>query len=377
MRRFQQPLLERDLEKKLVFLVGPRQVGKTWLAHQIGEGFDRTTYLNYDRFEDRKIIKSESWLPDTQLLILDELHKMAGWKRFLKGVYDTRPPAMRILVTGSARLDAFRQTGDSMAGRFFSHRLMPFSPAALVGTELEGDLDRLLERGGFPEPLLAEDPTDAARWRLQYVDGLIREDVLDFERIHDLGAMRTLVDLLRTRVGSPLSYASIARDLGVAPNTVKKYVHVLEALYIVFRVAPHSRNVARSLLKAPKLYFFDSGLVTGAGARLENLTAVALYDHALGRVDRGGVRAELRYLRTKTGREVDFCLVEEGSPRLLVEVKNRESTIEPSLAFFAEALDAPAVQAVRHLMRERMEGSVAVRRLDRFLAELRLPHTTR
>ena len=124
---------------------------------------------------------------------------------------------MRILVTGSARLDAFRQGGDSLAGRFFAHRLLPLSLSELKGTEFEGSMDRLMERGGFPEPFLCEDAIEADRWRMQYTDGLIREDILDFERVHDLRAMQMVVELLRRSVGSPVSYASMARDVGASP----------------------------------------------------------------------------------------------------------------------------------------------------------------
>ena len=204
MKRFQKQYIENDLKKKMVFITGPRQVGKTWLARDIGGSFSRCVYLNYDSAGDRDIIKSEAWLPDTELLIFDELHKMKGWKNYLKGVYDTRPEKMKILVTGSARLEAFRQSGDSLAGRFFRHRLLPVTPgeATCVGESIEPSF--FLTRGGFPEPLLAADDMDADRWRMQYIDGLIRTDILDFERIHDFRAIRLIFDLLRSRTGSPV-----------------------------------------------------------------------------------------------------------------------------------------------------------------------------
>jgi predicted AAA+ superfamily ATPase len=371
MRRTQEELVLRDLEKKMVFVVGPRQVGKTWMALRIGESFQKTAYLNYDRLEDRGIIKDEAWLPDTQLLILDELHKMPGWKRFIKGVYDTRDEGLRILVTGSARLDTFRRGGDSLAGRYFSHRLLPFSLAELKGTEFAGAIDRLMERGGFPEPFLAEGVVDGDRWRLQYVDGLIREDILDFERIHDLRTMQLVLEMLRQSVGSPVSYASIARDVGAAPNTVKKYIQILESLFIVFRVTPQSRNIARSLLKEPKIYFYDTGMVKDdSGARFENLVAVSLLKHVLGMTDTLGKRHELKYLRTKEGREVDFCLVREGVPVSMVEAKLADPHLSGSLAGFHAKYSIPAVQVVRRLKRERVEAGVEIRSAPAFLEGL-------
>lgn len=371
MRRLQEALIRKDLEKKMVFIVGPRQVGKTWLAREIGASFSRTVYLNYDRLEDRRIIREEGWLEDTRLLVLDELHKMDGWKNHLKGIFDTRPPGMRILVTGSARLDTFRRGGDSLAGRYFAHRLLPFSLAELAGTEHEGGIDRLLGRGGFAEPFLAEDAVDADRWRLQYTDGLVRQDILDFERIHDLRAMELIVELLRRGVGSPVSYASLARDAGIAPNTAKKYVQILEALFVVFRVVPHARNIGRSLLKEPKLYFFDTGqLPDDPGARFENLVALSLLEHALHRTDALGKRCELRCLRTKEGREVDFCLVEEEQPVLMVEAKLSRAQPPRALLYFRERLGIPAVQVVRHLKRERRDSNVEIRNAVSFLQGL-------
>ncbi len=361
-RTLADPILA-DLERKMVLLVGPRQVGKTWLARELAGRFRFPVYLNCDARADRELLERAGWLPETDLLILDELHKLADWQRLLKGIFDTRPPGLRILVTGSARLDLLVHGGESLAGRYFRHRLLPFTLAELRGTPHEGALDRLLERGGFPEPFLADDPTQADRWRRQIVDALVRYDILDFQRIIDFKALSLTLELLRARVGSPVSFASIARDIGASPTTVTRYVHLLEALHLVFRVTPHSRSIARSLLKEPKIYFFDTGLVSaGEGPRLENLVAVSLLAHVWGKVDRRGESAELCYVRTKDGREVDFALVRDGRLERLVECKVADDHPDPSLIRFAAQTGAPATQVVLRLRHEQQARGVELRR---------------
>ena len=372
MKRLQEEYIVRDLEKKIVFIVGPRQVGKTWLAKKIGAGFKRTVYLNYDRFEDREIIKNEGWVAAAELLILDELHKMDGWKNYLKGVYDTKPDHLRIMVTGSARLDTFRQVGDSLAGRFFVHRLLPFSPFETSQINENFSLDRFVVRGGFPEPFLAESDIEAKRWRKLYSDGLVRDDVLDFEKIHDFKAIKMVFELLRRRVGSPVSYSSIARDVGISPATVIKYIQIFEALYVIFRVSPFSKNIARSILKEPKIYFFDNGMVVGDdGARLENFVAVAFLKHLLMKNDLEGEDYELKYLRNKEGKEVDFCLVNEDEIERVFEVKLSDAKIHRNLKYFCEKYNLAGVQLVKELKREYATGKIEVRNCAGFLEDMK------
>ncbi|HEY9886600.1 MAG TPA: ATP-binding protein [Vampirovibrionales bacterium] len=371
-KRTQLDFIKKDLQEKLVFIVGPRQVGKTWIARQLIDNFPKDAlYLNFDSLADRKIIEEQSWRRNTELLVLDELHKMDGWKNYLKGLFDTKPKKLNILVTGSARLDTFRQHGDSMAGRFFLHRLMPLSIKELVDTNQEIDIERLLNRGSFPEPYLAESLDDANRWRAQYIDGLIRTDILDFDKLHDFKSMKLLLELLRRRVASPISYSSLAQDIGIAPNTVKKYIEILESLFIVFRVSPYSKNIARSLLKEPKLYFFDNGMVVGEeGQKLENLVAVSLKKHVYGINDYKGQELELSYLKTKDDKEVDFCINSFDGIESAIEVKLSDNNISPSLKYFSETYSLKAIQLVLNIKREYQKGLIEVREVEKFLGEL-------
>lgn len=361
MERFQKKAIVSDLKKKMVLLAGPRQAGKTTLSKAVAEEFRSSVYLNYDRAEDRKIIKEEAWLSSVELIILDEIHKMPKWKNYLKGIYDTKEPHQKILVTGSARLEIFNKVGDSLAGRYFLHRLLPLSPAECEKDGVSYSLEHFLERGGFPEPFLANNLVDANRWRLQYVDSLLRIDVLDFENIHNLKAIRLVFELLQEKVGSPISYSSIAEDVGISPNTVKKYIEILEALYIVFRVTPFSRNIARSILKEPKIYFFDVGLVKGDnGAKFENLVAICLLKSVLAKIDYQAENYTLKYLQTKERHEVDFALVRDNQIEKMIEVKLTDQAINPGLRYFYEKYKFPAYQVVKELKRERIDNGIEI-----------------
>ncbi|MBM3198249.1 MAG: ATP-binding protein [Chlamydiae bacterium] len=371
MERAQKDAIIRDLHKKMVFVAGPRQAGKTTLTKAIAREFSSSIYLNYDHGSDRKILEEERWLPSTELILLDEIHKMPNWKNYLKGVYDTKEPHQKILVTGSARLEIFTEAGDSLAGRYFLHRLMPLSPAECEKVHASYSLEQFLDRGGFPEPFLAEDLTYANRWRLQYVDSLLREDVLDFENIHNIRAIRLVFELLRTRVGAPISYSSIAQDVQIAPNTVKKYIQILEALYIIFRVTPFSRDIARSLLKEPKVYFFDTGLVKGdKGVILENFVAGCLLKHTFARKDMFAEDSHLHYLQTKEKQEVDFAIVCEDKIQQIVEVKYSDSSLHPGLCYFHEKYGYPATQVVGYLKKEHIQRTIPIRSAIEFLRTL-------
>jgi len=365
MKRYLDDLVLNDLATKMVVLTGPRQVGKTTLARQLMSSFESPQYLNWDVLQDRAVLQRQSWNPRAGLLIMDEIHKMREWKSWLKGVVDGRSQNQALLVTGSARMETFRQGGESLAGRYFAYRLHPFSVREWCEQQNlspANALDHLLERGGFPEPCLAANAVQADRWRAQYFNDLIREDVLEFSRLHEINTMRLFVEMLRERVGSPLSLASMARDLAVSPATLKRYLDILQALFIVFTVQPWHHNIARAILQSPKVYFFDTGLVRGDdGIRLENAVAGMLLKHVNFLQDATGRPVGLHYIRTKDGAEVDFALSEGGKVVQMIECKWGDSKPHRGLMRFAEQFaDADAVQVVYGLRQEEFRNGIKI-----------------
>jgi predicted AAA+ superfamily ATPase len=375
MKRYLDAIVLKDLATKAVVLTGPRQVGKTTLSRQLMQSFGSAQYLNWDVLADRVVLQRQSWNPRAGLLVMDEIHKMPNWKAWLKGVADGRLAGQAVLVTGSARMETFRQAGDSLAGRYFAFRLHPISVREWCeqqGVDPGTALDHLLERGGFPEPCLAVDSIQAERWRAQYFTDLIREDVLEFSRLHEINTMRLFVELLRERVGSPLSLASIARDLAVAPATLKRYLDILQALFIVFTVHPWHRNVGRAILQTPKVYFFDTGLVRGdQGVRLENAVAGMLLKQAHFLQDSAGREVNLHYVRTKDGAEVDFAFSEAGELKQLIECKLGDNKPHRALMRFAEQFpEVNAVQIVYNLRQEEFRNRITITDAANWLAQL-------
>ena len=380
MQRYLDDRVLADLRHKMVVLTGPRQVGKTTLAKQLMAQLAPAQYLNWDVAADRAVLTRQSWSPGSHLLVMDEIHKMAGWKNWLKGVVDADPPGApgsqrALLITGSARMETSRQSGASLAGRYLALRLHPISVrewCQSTGCSAESALSHLLLRGGFPEPCLAADASWAERWRAQYITDLVREDVLEFSRVQEIGSMRLFVELLRERVGSPLSLASIARDLAVAPGTLRRYLDILQALFIVFTVQPWHHNIARATLQSPKVYFYDNGLVRGNdGVRFENAVAASLHKVADFALDTRGQAAGLHYVRTKDGAEVDFALSLDGQLTHLIECKLSEDKPHRALTGFAERFPhVSAVQLMRHLRQEQQFNRVQVTAAGPWLASL-------
>ena len=333
--------LRHDLARKMVFVAGPRQVGKTTLA--LGVPGARAGYLNWDVAEHReRILRGQ--LPASMLWVFDELHKYRRWRNYLKGIYDGRRAGQRVLVTGSGRLDLYRFGGDSLQGRYHLLRLHPFSARELK-LRTPGHLRDLLTLGGFPEPYLSGSQVEARRWSREYRTRLIREDVTSLERIQDLGHLELLMLRLPDLVGSPLSINSLREDLQVSHKAVASWIAALERLYAIFRVPPFGAPRIRAVKKEQKHYHVDWSLVPADAARFENLVAGHLLKWVHFQQDTLGRDVELRYFRDTDGREVDFVVVERRSPLLLVECKWGDTDVDRSLRYLkARFPDADAWQ---------------------------------
>ena len=385
--RYLSPYVLEDLEEKMVFIGGARQVGKTTFAVDfIGDRLQPAAYFNWDNREDRQKIRSSDWPGTANLLIFDEIHKYKGWKGFIKGEYDKLKSRYKFLVTGSARLDVYRKGGDSLQGRYHYFRLHPFSLAEMIGKSglpkifeeialdsrsYPEETDALLAFGGFPEPLLKGTVKFLRRWHTEKVERLFREEITAIEQIRDLGNMKILSDLLPARVGSLLSANALREDLEISHKTVSRWLTILEVFYYHFRIHPFARSEVRSIKKEPKLYLWDWSEVEDPGNRFENMIAGHLLKFCHLLHDADGHRTELHFLRTIEKKEVDFLVTIDRKPWFAVEAKLTDREISPALRYFKDRLKIPFVyQVLRESGIHRYRDGIHVVSADRFLAGL-------
>lgn len=338
--------------KKMAFICGPRQVGKTTLAKKLLKDSG-----NYFLWDDAEFRKAWSKSPANSLglrgpgpVLLDEIHKDRRWKTRLKGIFDKQGNDLPVIVTGSARLDVYRKGSDSLLGRYLPYRLHPFSVNESATPPSPDDMgherntrfpwEDLLRLGGFPEPLLGGSESKAQRWSRLRLDQLLREDARDVQMVLDLNALRVLADLLCERVGSLLSLNSLREDVGVAYGTIRAWVSLLEALYFCFLLRPYSKKLNRALSAEPKLYLYDILRIPNQKmpARLENLTALHLIKACHYWTDTAQGEFDLRFIRNKDKREVDFLIVRDNEPWLMIECKSNSKIPSPNLTFFSTIL---------------------------------------
>ena len=363
---------ELSRDKSMVFLAGPRQAGKTTLSQIISRSFSNHIYFNWDILEDRaRLFENPNFFEalerkdsSTPLVIFDEIHKYKDWKNYLKGVYDQFKDKYRFLVSGSGRLDIYQKGGDSLAGRYYLFHLWPFTIAELgreklsiedfLSNPLQINMEgkealkktwmRLSTLSGFPEPYLSDRVTNYRRWSDTYARQLIREDIRDLSGVKSIAEIETLYFLLPSRVGSPLSVSSFARDLKVSYNSIQNWILIFERFFLTFSISPWSKKIARAIRKERKVYLWDTPRIKDPGSRFENMVALELFRAVTAWNDMGYGRFSLHYIRNKEHQEVDFLIADDNEPFLLVETKVSDHRPSPGLIKFQNALKVPAVQ---------------------------------
>ncbi|MCP5492888.1 MAG: ATP-binding protein [Chlamydiales bacterium] len=352
----------------MLFLVGPRQVGKTTLSLKIASSFPAHHYLTWDSQKDRSlIVQGADVVADSlgidqlemgkepPLVIFDELHKYKSWKNFLKGFYDKYSSRVKILVTGSARLDIYKVGGDSLMGRYFLYRLHPFSVAEIIRPmndtqEIASkalaidpeDFNALYKFGGFPDPFLKRDPLFYNQWKRLRFQQLFNEDLRDLTRIQDISQIQILAELLQGQAGQMMSFQSLANKVNVSVDTIRRWIETLKSFYYCFTIRPWTKNVNRSLLKEPKIYLWDWGHIEDEGAKQENFVASQLLKAVQFWTDRGFGTYDLYYLRNKEKQEVDFLVSKDTKPWFIVEVKKSSNTsLSKPLFQYQQATKAP------------------------------------
>lgn len=332
--------LTNDLiNRKMVFIGGPRQVGKTTLSLSFlksSEPESHPAYLNWDQPKTRTALLKGEFPSKQKLIILDEIHKYARWRNLIKGFYDTHKSSVNMIVTGSAKLDYYKKGGDSLLGRYHYYRLHPFTIS-----EYGGPIEHLLEYGGFPEPLFKKDKTFYRRWSRSRLDKIIYEDIDSLEAVKEVSLIDLLVSALPERVGSPLSVKSLKENLEVAHETVERYLTILERVYLIYRIPPYGTAKIRAVKKEQKLYFWDWASVEDPGARFENLVAGHLLKYCHYIEDTQGHVMELRFLRDTDKREIDFVVIKDKKPLFAVECKTGERGLSPHIKYFKNRLPIP------------------------------------
>lgn len=379
MKRIRERYLKRpvaeDLKHRMVFVGGPRQVGKTTFALTfLSEPTEKhPAYLNWDHLSARASLLRGELPPKEKCLVLDEIHKFARWRNLVKGFYDTNKTDRSFIITGSARLDYYSRGGDSLQGRYHYYRLHPFSLLELNSNPTTEDFRRLLKFGGFPEPFLKGEEKFWRRWQRERTQRVIYEDIRDLEHVREISLLELLAAELPNRVGAPLSVKNLKELFQVSHETVERWLNIFERMYYCFRIPPYGPTKVRAVKKEQKLYLWDWSMVTDPGAKFENFIASHLLKYCHFREDTEGYRMELRFLRDIDRREVDFVVLEEGKPLFAVECKTGEKNVNPSLYYFRERTGIPKFFQVHVGTKDFDKNGIRVLPVINLFKELQIP----
>lgn len=365
MRRIYLSVIQQHFRynNQMLFLVGPRQVGKTTIAQQAREFYKESKYFNWDVVKDRtQILKGQHFIEEVYplneireakpLIIFDEIHKYKDWKNWLKGFFDLYNNYFHILVTGSTRLDIYKSGSDSLMGRYFLCRVHPLSVREILDTSISNnyfketakikpeDFAKLYEFGGFPQPFISNSQNFSRRWHALRNKQLFYEDIKDLAKVHEVGQIEVLAELLQYQVGQLLNRTSLAKKIQVTTPTVSRWIETLERFYYCFSIKPWCKNISRSLIKEPKIYLWDWSNIENPGMRFENFVACHLLKAVHLWEDLGIGKHDVYFLRNKDQKEVDFLITKDNKPWILVEAKLSNENLSKSLTFFHKESNA-------------------------------------
>ena len=358
--RYLSKTIDEFIKKKMVFIGGPRQVGKTTLCIQFlsPANASNPNYLNWDDLSDQRALRT-GLLPGGALVVLDEIHKFKNWRNLIKGFYDKKKDLQKFLVTGSARLDHYRRGGDSLMGRYRYLRLHPLSVSELR-IESQSGVEQLLKFGGFPEPFFSANERDWKLWTRERVYRVVHDDLRDLESVRDISSIELLAESLGSRVGSPLSVNNLAQDLQVNFRTAESWISILERIYFCFRIAPYGSPKIKAVKKEKKLFLWDWSTVEDSGAKFENMVASHLLKYCHFLEDTQGEAMELRFLRDVERREIDFVVLKNKKPLFAVECKTGEKSVSPHIRYFKSRTSIPLFYQV-HLGKKSYEPEAGVK----------------
>jgi len=370
--------VDADLKDKMVFIGGPRQVGKTTFAFALLGGDQSESspaYLNWDVLADRENIMAGRLPPGQPRVIFDEIHKYARWRNLVKGLFDKNKSSVSFVVTGSARLDYYRKGGDSLQGRYHYYRLHPFSVMECDAHPGKPIVEQLLKFGGFPEPFLNATDRFQRRWMREQSNRVLHEDLRDLEHVREVTMLELLLQHLPACVGSPLSVNSLSKLLQVAHESVEHWLTIFDRLYLTYRICPFGAKRIRAVKKEKKLYFWDWARVENPGARFENMVACHLLKYCHFIEDTQGYAMELRYIRDTDKREIDFVVMRDGQAEFAVECKSGDRDASPACRYFRERTDIPRFYQVHLGERDfgNPESGTRVLPFSSFCRDLGLP----
>jgi predicted AAA+ superfamily ATPase len=342
--------------ESMVFIAGPRQVGKTFLTRQTN-----FPYFNWDTVETKKAFLKEPYFFRTGApwVIFDEIHKRRDWKKLLKGYFDSEQRRENFIVTGSGRFSLSQKGGDSLQGRYDLYHLFPVSYREFCGlpagyqltaptfsqfepqSRFEAGAD-LLQFGGFPEPLVRGQRAFLNKWQDLYLRRLVQEDIRDFSRVVELDKIELLARILPERVRAPISHKALSEDLDVSRDAIKNWLRLFETLYLGFSLPPWTRKIHRAVKKERKWFFFQWTFCEDPASRFENYVATQLYSLCQLWRDSGLGIYELYYLRDQDRREVDFVITKSLKPVAFIEARVSETSWQSGLDYYARKLDVPS-----------------------------------